>query len=607
MNKFLQEALALARGGYFSDAADRCRKSIKHKKDPVAARQILADCLHNLGIEQTFPGGSLSIAEQHFRSALASDPDHLDTLSNLGTLLAMGQRNDEAVVLYRRALKLAGSNTPIRRNLAKILEASGRLDEASKQLQTLAQLEPANAAAYLVREALLVQKVVPSKDYISEARDRILEKLRHIQASGSQLSDPLLFPSTYFALSYHGLPNKDLVALIAKIYLDAAPSLGWQAPHVASWAGPSGRIRIGIASAFFRSHSIGNTSRGLVEQLDRELFEVVLIRLEPSNGDETATAIDASADQVVTLGVGGLDSTRQKIADLKLDVLFYQDIGMEPLSYMLAFARLAPVQLTSFGHPDTTGIPNLDYFLSSANYEVEQAQDHYREQLVLLPDAGTLSYYHLPPAASGLQRGDFGLDRVDTIYLCPQVLYKIHPDMDAIFRGILEQDSSAKIVLIDPGQENMRPLLEARLKQSLGELVERVVFLSALPYLDFLSLVACADVILDTVHFNGQNTNLEAFSMGVPVVTWPGILQRERHTYGMYLAMGFMDLVADSEADYIRLAVRVAKESGFRVQCKARISDACHVLFNNHDFLRSTEKAIVQMVNTAAVNYRLTF
>ena len=26
-------------------------------------------------------------------------------------------------------------------------------------------------------------------------------------------------------------------------------------------------------------------------------------------------------------------------------------------------ARLAPVQLTSFGHPDTTGIPNMDYGL----------------------------------------------------------------------------------------------------------------------------------------------------------------------------------------------------------------------------------------------------
>ena len=37
---------------------------------------------------------------------------------------------------------------------------------------------------------------------------------------------------------------------------------------------------------------------------------------------------------------------------------------MEPFSYYLSFARLAPVQVVWWGHPDTTPSNQIDYFLS---------------------------------------------------------------------------------------------------------------------------------------------------------------------------------------------------------------------------------------------------
>src|SRR5437868_15188855 len=103
------------------------------------------------------------------------------------------------------------------------------------------------------------------------------------------------------------------------------------------------------------------------------------------------------------------------------------------MSYFLAFSRLAPVQCTSFGHPDTTGIPNLDYFISSTLYELDGADLDYSERLILIPDAGTLSYYYRPPSPSPRDRQSFGFTAADKIYLCPQALQKIHPEMDALF------------------------------------------------------------------------------------------------------------------------------------------------------------------------------
>jgi predicted O-linked N-acetylglucosamine transferase (SPINDLY family) len=98
-------------------------------------------------------------------------------------------------------------------------------------------------------------------------------------------------------------------------------------------------------------------------------------------------------------------------------------------------------------------------------------------------------------------------------------------------------------------------------------------------------------VILDTVHFNGQNTSLEALAMQMPVITLPGRLQRERHTYGMYRAMGFSELVAGTADEYVTLALRVANDAAYREHCRARIAALSGVLYENADFVRSCEKA----------------
>jgi predicted O-linked N-acetylglucosamine transferase (SPINDLY family) len=410
------------------------------------------------------------------------------------------------------------------------------------------------------------------------------------------MNAPLHFPSTYFPLSYHGISNRGLHKRLAAVHLKAAPSLAWSAPHVPQWRGPKRRMKIGFASHFFRAHSIANTSRGLIEHLDRDAHEVFLIRLGPSSGDESAVLMDKAADHVVTVPYDNLEKAREIVAGLELDILFYQDIGLEPLSYLLAFSRLAPVQLTSFGHPDTTGIANLDYFLSSENYEVEGAARDYSERLMLIPGAGTLSYYYRPPTASARSRESFGLHASDKVYLCPQALFKIHPVMDELFEAILENDAKATIVLLDPLDEELRPALERRFAQSISELRHRIVFVKQLPYPEFLALLACSDVILDTVHFNGQNTNLEALAMQMPVVTLPGRLQRERHTYGMYRAMGFAELVAGTADEYVALALRVANDANYREHCRARIGALSGVLYENADFVRSCEKAFRAMV-----------
>ena len=595
MHTYVVRAQSLARAGDFLGAAELCRKAVKYGKDVLYARGLLADCLHNQGIRAT-QIADLATAEEYFRAALEVQPRHMDALCNLGSALFIRGEHGEAAASFIKALKVEPANLGALENLAKLQEFSQDMAGAAKTLGTLAQVYPENAMAYLLRQALLIEKIAPSKAYISQARADLANTLRALEAGSTTIQDPLRCPSSHFPLSYHGVNNRELVEQIAQLHLKAAPSLAWVAPHTRSWTGPRGRIKIGFASAFFYEHSIGNVSRGLIKHIDRNTHEVFVIRLGSSPRDSVARLIDGLADGVITVS-HDLQAARETIGSLGLDVLFFQDIGMEPLSLLLAFSRLAPVQLTSFGHPDTTGIPNLDYVISSENYEIEGAQDHYSERLIQLPAAGTLAYYYRPPPPPICTREDFGFTASDRLYVCPQTLYKMHPAMDELFKGILEKDGAAKIVVVDTGQETMRPALERRWAAAMPAVASRIIFLQFLTYERYLGLINCADVVLDTLHFNGQNTSLEIFAMGVPIVTMPGVMQRERYTYGMYLAMEFMELVANSAAQYIDIAVRVANDSGFRRYCSARIIESSGLLFENPQLVRSYERAFSQMLD----------
>ena len=109
---------------------------------------------------------------------------------------------------------------------------------------------------------------------------------------------------------------------------------------------------------------------------------------------------------------------------------------MEPITYTLAFSRLAPVQCVTWGHPVTTGIPTIDYFISSEALESEESDQHYTERLVRLKTPAI--YYYRPETPTSLKdRAAFGLPESGALYMCPQSLFKLHPSFDEILAGTL--------------------------------------------------------------------------------------------------------------------------------------------------------------------------
>jgi len=429
---------------------------------------------------------------------------------------------------------------------------------------------------------MLLPVIPRSLQDLQRWRGRFAEEVGRLSANPPSLTDPARqVAATSFYLSYHGLPNRDLHVSVAELYRRACPSLSWTAPHCHHPSRRSGRARIGFVSRYLYDHSIGKITRGILAALSRERFESVALFVPPVRDDAVAAFIRAQAGRALVLP-RDLQAARETIAALELDVLFYQDIGMEPFTYFLAHSRLAPVQCVSFGHPDTTGIPSIDYFISNDLFEPDDAQAHYSEKLFLLRDLGTLSYYYRPAAPAAMKsREAFGFAASTRLYLCPQTLFKLHPSFDETLGEILRADADSRLVLLEGRARHWSRLLRARFARSIPDVAERIVFLPPQSPSDFTSLIAACDVMLDTPHFNGMTTSLEAFALGKPVVTMRGALQRCRHTAGMYRKMDFQECVAGTSEDYVRLALRLGTEADFRSHAAGEIARCSAVLFED--------------------------
>jgi predicted O-linked N-acetylglucosamine transferase (SPINDLY family) len=198
-------------------------------------------------------------------------------------------------------------------------------------------------------------------------------------------------------------------------------------------------------------------------------------------------------------------------------------------------------------------------------------------------------------------RAVLGLPEDATIYVCPQTLFKIHPDFDELLKGILERDARGRVVLIQARIQEWNDRLSARFRRTMPQVADRVLFLPSLPQPQFMQLLASSDVMLDTLHFNGMNSSLEALAVGLPVVTLPTGLQRGRHTRAMYLKMSVTDCIAASPEEYIDVAVRLGTNAALRRDLRERILSRNHVLYEDERVVCEFERFFLSALQEPSV------
>lgn len=502
-------------------------------------------------------------AERYFRAALAIQPQNATVLNNLGAVLQLLNRHEEAEALIRKALSSNQEIGHAHMSLGVSLKSLDRMEEAVACFRRAAEL---GVPAARVREGMLLPSIIGTLDEMLASRLLFEQKVDALLASPPLVEDPQeILSEPNFYLAYHGMNDRDLQIKVAEFYRKTCPKLSYVAPHCECGRfNPGNKLRVGFYSRYLYSHSVSKCYGRMITDLSRMDFAEVFL-ISTSKVDKSIYSEFQGATVNIT---DRLLEAQARIAELELDVLVYLDIGMEPMSYFLSLARLARAQCVLPGHPVTTGISTIDYFLSSEVFELAEADEHYSEKLVRLP--GPLAAFGRPEIPVTLKsRDSFGLPVNGHLYMCPMKLQKLHPDFDEAIAGILERDKDGYVVLFeDDNRSGWKDLLVRRFESTIAaELRQRIRFLPwQRDYKDFVGAVVHADVLLDPFHFGIGSTVIVIGATGTPQVSKPGQFLRGR--VGAYYneLLGVPECTVGDSESYVRMAVDIATTPELRAR-----------------------------------------
>ena len=529
--------------------------------------------------------GRLDLAAHSYEAAIAIHPTPAPLLVDLGNLRQDQGNQPGALLCYEHALEADRNCVVALQNLGYLLFNMGEAEKAHDIYEQLIALDPAPLNRLLAASVLPV--VYDSRADVEHWRRRQLALLDELSKSGGQVdATASLVPTAFFA-AYQGLSDRELMEKRGQAIRGTDFTKGRKIT-----ARPDGRRRVAFMSAYFRDHTIGRLNLQRLQHLNRDRLHLTII-YTGGGRDEIQEKFAACADEFVHLS-RDLPTAIQTMSQLDVDVLVHADVGMDALTQTLAYSRFAPIQMATWGHPDTTGSSMMDYYLSSRELERADGQSDYSEKLVLLPGLG-IDYQRPQLAPVAKSRAELGLPTDKHLYACPQTLFKFHPDFDSVLGAILQADPLAEIVLLEGRLPEWTHRLKRRFRRTLPEQGQRVRFLPALPRADFLSLLAVSDVILDPLHFGGGNSSLEAIAVGAPVVTVCGDYLRSRITSAIYAQIGYTELVAKDAASYAALAVRLGSDPSYRAAVVEKLKAASTNLFDDHHAAKELEECLLAL------------
>ena len=485
----------------------------------LAAREPkLAEAWHHLALVRKARGEFGPAISAH-RSAVALKPGFAAGWQALGATLSMTNQQTEAMTCFTRALTLEPANLRARLGRAMILYKSHRVAEAAAEFAAVTQSDPRQFEAQSYR--LMALNCLPD------------------------LSREEVF-AAHVAFGHEAARGVGSVAAVAG-----------QASPMATFE-PERRLRVAFLSPDLRSHSVAFFLEPLLQHLDRSAFEIALYHDHPSS-DPTTARLRAHADlwrNFAGQADGSVESAiRQDAPDILIDLAGHTGLNRLPL---LA-RRLAPVQISYLGYPNTTGLAAMDYrFVDALTDPEPDAERFHTEKLIrFAPTAWTYSApadAPVPSAPPCIANGHVTFGSFNNFTKATDATLRLWAEiLNAVPRSRLLLKAGG---LTEPiVRENVLARLKAAgLDEARVELLGRTADTAA-----HLALYGRVDVALDMFPYHGTTTTCEALWMGVPVVTLAGDRHASRVGVSLLTAIGRPDWIASSPADYVRIAAELAQ------------------------------------------------
>lgn len=573
--------------------------------DPTSSRTslLLADAYQMMG-EYLRSLNRTVHTESCYRKALELKPGNVGLHVLLGNLYQAQNKFADAAACFRQALLIEPRLAQGLLYLGNALKDQGETEEAMVCYKSALANKPDYAAARWALAMAQIPAILDPEDDVALLRSRFSRELveldfwfdARMMESGHKAVG--IYP---FYLAYQEENNRGLLSSYGALCCRLMQA--WRdSQNIKVITHTKGqKIRVAIVSAFIYNHSVWHALlKGWLQHFDSTRFELYLFHIGPVCDAETVWA--QSHSTYYERGGNSLLQWVRSILGHQPDVLLYPEIGMDQTTMKLAALRLAPIQLVSWGHPETSGLPTMDYFISAQDFDPPMAQKHYSEQLISLPHLGG---YHYPLLAheADLCFDDFGIDQEAATFLCPGTPYKYSPRHDYVFTEIAKGLGKCQFIFFTHSYEKLSEKLQHRLEAAFSHagmrFSEHVIFIPWLERPLFYGLMKKADVLLDSIGFSGFNTAMQAIECGLPVVAWDGRYMRGRLASGILRRMGLPELIAKNEEDYIALAIRLARDPKYGESIRRRIETCRPMIFGDITPIKAFEDFLIKVTEKA--------
>jgi predicted O-linked N-acetylglucosamine transferase (SPINDLY family) len=546
-----------------------------------------------------------------YQQVLAINPNYAEVNNNLGALFKQQERFEEAKICYQHAVKSRPCYTDAHCNLINLLKDQGQFAEANVCLANALAAVPYSLELRIIQLIMVLPMMPKTADEsaaVPEQFDNALTALSTWLAESSDkhgcVTQEGLLPLP-FLLAYRIGNHKQRLSFYGDLIADT--EVRYAAPIAKQ------KIRMVVISHHFRRHSVWDVvTRGLLVNLDRSCFELILYHLGNIEDAETEFAKSLADQWRDTHSIDNVANWLAALQNDAPDVIFYPEIGMDPMSARLASYRLAPLQVASWGHPITTGLPTMDLYFSGELLESSEADSHYRERLIRLPNTGcctTLMNIDAEPLMPELlaeleQRGGVR-------FIIAQTIYKFDPIDDGLYADIASVVPDSRFILLrDRDSTWVMDQIIMRLQQTF---IERGLnpeqHLIIIPWQSmgrFQSLLDECDVYLDCPSFSGYTTAWQAVHRGIPIITLEGEFMRQRLAAGLLRKIGITDTIVSSRQQYVQCAAQLVQECRDLVRYKTR-REAIKNVAPKADNDVSVVQVFEQTILNAVAEYQLKY
>lgn len=358
---------------------------------------------------------------------------------------------------------------------------------------------------------------------------------------------------------------------------------------------PSARIRIAYLSADFLEHPMAYLMAGVFEAHDRNRFETWALSLRSDAQSSTQRRLERAFDHFLDVSADSDQEIAELIAAQQIDIV------IDLMGYTaeerpgILLRRPAPIQVNYLGFPATMGSTHIDYLIADEFVVPPERASCYSENIVYLRDCFQANDLGRMSAALLAGRTQLGLPDGAFVWAAFNASVKLNPRIFQLWMRLLQAVPDSVLWLIanaETAQDNLR-----REALACGVDANRLVFARRVSYPEHLARLPHADVALDTWPFNGGATTSDALWCGVPVVSLSGGAFSSRMSGSLLRAAGLSELVADSEIEYERIALRLAADGAALESLRVRLRRARQEgpLFDTLRATRDIERAYVDM------------